>query len=283
MLTTDDSVVARTIASELDRCNTMRQEVEQSIVAEARAMVEQAGGISGRGAIIVAKEGWHAGVIGIVASRLAELYHRPSIVVALHEGHGQGSARSVAGLNLHDAIAACSEGLTGFGGHAAAAGLKLPAALLPSFAERFDRHCREILTSEQLERVLHIDAEVPLGILTTRQVKEIDSLEPYGSGNPRPMLVVNRVRLQGDPKIVGARQNHAQLRVAQGELTLKAVAWNMAERCRALKSGMLVSLAFQPSINEWNGRREVQLEVKDFQVDVDVDEAADHASQHAPP
>jgi single-stranded-DNA-specific exonuclease len=281
MLTTDDTAIARSLASELDRCNTLRQEVEQTIVAEAKAMVEQAGGISGRGAIVVAKEGWHAGVIGIVASRLAELYHRPAIVVALNDGLGQGSARSVPGFNLHDAISACSEGLTGFGGHAAAAGLKLPSALVPSFAERFDRHCREMLTSEQLERVLHIDAEVLLGHLTLRQVEEIDALEPYGIGNPRPMLVVNRVRLKSDPRIVGARQNHAQLLVTQGSVTLKAVAWQMAERCKGLRAGMSVTLAFQPSINEWNGRREVQLEIKDFKVD--AEETTDHARPDAPP
>ena len=117
-------------------------------------------------------------------------------MVALNDGLGQGSARSVSGFNLYEAISACSEGLTSFGGHFAAAGLKLPSAHLPSFAERFDHHCREALTPEQLERVLHIDAEVPLGLLTTRQVDEIESLEPYGIGNPKPMLVVNHVRLQ---------------------------------------------------------------------------------------
>jgi single-stranded-DNA-specific exonuclease len=280
MLTTDDTALARAIAVELDECNSRRQEVEQSIVAEARAMVEEAGGIHGKGAVVLGREGWHAGVIGIVASRLVEIYHRPTVIVALNDGHGQGSARSVAGFNLFDAIAACSDGLLGFGGHAAAAGLKLPAAHLPAFAERFDQHCRAALTAEQLERVLHIDAETPLGALTTRQVDEIESLEPYGIGNPKPILVANSVKVLGEPRVVGARQNHAQITFSQGDASVKAVAWNMAERCKVLRSGTVCSVAFHPSINEWNGRRDVQLEVRDFQID--SEEGADHARQHAP-
>jgi single-stranded-DNA-specific exonuclease len=267
MLTTDDTVLAREIAAELDRCNTRRQEVEQTIVKEAHEMIRAAGGVGERGAIVVGREGWHPGVIGIVAGRLAETYHRPAVVVALGDALAQGSARSVPGTDLYEAIKACSEGLLGFGGHPAAAGLKLPGTLFPIFAERFDRHCRDALTPEQRQRVLTIDAEVPLGVLTTRVVEEVEALEPHGVGNPRPLLVANRVRLVGAPRVVGDRKNHVQLRVSQGDLVLKAIAWNMAERCKALAADTVCSLAFHPSINEWNGRREVQLEVRDFQVD----------------
>jgi single-stranded-DNA-specific exonuclease len=267
MLTTDDTVYAREIAADLDRCNSKRQEIEQTIVAEAHEMIRAAGGVGDRGAMVVGREGWHPGVIGIVASRLAETYHRPAIVVALDEVHSQGSARSVPGFDLYEAIRSCSEGLTGFGGHKAAAGLRLPGALFPAFAERFDQHCRGALTAEQRQKVITIDAEVPLGILTLRMVEEIESLEPYGIGNPRPVLVANHVRIMGAPRIVGERKNHVQLQVGQGDLTLKAVAWNMADKCKSLAAGTVCALAFQPSINEWNGRREVQLEIKDFQVD----------------
>ena len=275
MLTTDDATLARVIAAELNECNTRRQEVEQSILAEARAMVDDAGGISGKGALVLGREGWHAGVIGIVASRLVEIYHRPTIIVALNEGHGQGSARSVPGFNLYEAIAACSEGLIGFGGHAAAAGLKLTTEHLPVFAERFDHHCRETMTAEQRERVLHIDAETPLGALTTRQVDEIEALEPYGIGNPKPILVASGVRVLNEPRVVGPRQNHAQITFTQSDATIKAVAWNMAERCKTLRPGTVCSVVFHPSVNEWNGRRDVQLELKDFQID--GEEGAAHA------
>ncbi|MEJ7638367.1 MAG: DHHA1 domain-containing protein [Singulisphaera sp.] len=151
-----------------------------------------------------------------MASRLVETYHRPSIVVALADSLSQGSARSVPGFNLYDAIHACSEGLTGFGGHAAAAGLRLPGSEFAAFSERFDHHCRSALTPEQAQKRIDIDAEVPLGLLTRRVVEEIESLEPHGIGNPRPLLVANGVRIVGDPRIVGDRKNHLQFRVAQG-------------------------------------------------------------------
>jgi single-stranded-DNA-specific exonuclease len=267
MLTTDDDVLADTIAEELDRCNSQRQEIEKAMVDEAHAMIRATGDVGGRGAFVVGREGWHAGVIGIVASRLVDIYHRPAIVVALSEGHAQGSARSIAGFNLYDAIKACSDGLTGFGGHSAAAGLKMPPALFPVFAERFDQHCRATLTSDQKERVLAIDDEVQLGQLTLRVVEEIDALEPYGIGNPRPVLIASGVKVLGEPRIVGERKNHVQLRLMQGETTIKGIAWNLADKLKTLGAGAVISLAFCPSINEWNGRREVQLEIKDVKTD----------------
>ena len=104
-------------------------------------------------------------------------------------------------------------------------------------------------------------------MLTTRVVEEIESLEPYGIGNPRPVLAASRVRVVGEPRIVGERKNHVQLRVCQGDVTLKAIAWNMADRCKSLTDGTCCALAFHPSINEWNNRREVQLEIRDIQVE----------------
>ena len=267
MLTTDETVVAREIAGELDRCNSRRQEVEQTIVKEAHEMIRAAGDVGSRGAFVVGRGGWHAGVIGIVASRLVDVYHRPAVVVALGESHGQGSARSVSGFNLYDALKACSGGLIAFGGHSAAAGLKLPGAHLPAFAEMFDHHCRDALTVEQKEKVIRIDAEVMLGMLSLKAVEEIEGLEPFGIGNPRPMLVANRVRVLGEPRVVGDRKNHVQVKLSQGEAAVKAIAWNMADRFKGLESGAVISIAFHPSVNEWNGRREVQLEVKDFQPD----------------
>ena len=264
MLTTDDAALASNLAGCLDRCNAERQEVERTIVAEAHQMIEAEGGLSDRGAVVLGRKGWHPGVIGIVASRLADSYHRPAVVVALGETIGQGSARSIAGFNLYDAIAACSDGLIAFGGHAAAAGLKLPGEAFPHFAERFDRHCRSALTAEMLQKELVIDAEVPLGVLTTRVVEDVASLEPHGIGNPRPILLADRVRLAGDPRPVGDRKQHVQFRFEQGGVVLKGIGWGLAERARALTAGSSCSIAFHPSINEWNGRREVQLEVKDF-------------------
>ena len=128
-----------------------------------------------------------------------------------------------------------------------------------------------MLLPEQLQKSISIDAEVMLGDLTLKLLDSIETLEPHGMGNPKPLLSATGVRVVGETKVVGPRQNHLQVRFCQGETTLKAIAWNMAERGKVLTSGQLCSIAFTPSINAWNGRREVQLELKDFQI---LDQAA---------
>jgi single-stranded-DNA-specific exonuclease len=267
MLTTDDEELAGKLADGLEFVNAQRQEVERRMVDEAHEMIAAQGGLKGRGAIVLGREGWHPGVIGIVASRLVDTYHRPTIVVALGNEQGQGSARSIAGFDLYQAIAACSGLLTTFGGHAAAAGLKVPLANFEAFAEAFDQHCRGVLSAEQLQKSILIDAEVMLGDLTLKVLESIEALEPHGIGNPKPVLVANHVKVVGESKVVGQKQNHLQVRFCQGNTIHKAIAWNMAERGKVLTSGKSCSIAFTPSINEWQGRREVQLELKDFQLE----------------
>jgi single-stranded-DNA-specific exonuclease len=269
MLTTDDRELAIQIAQELDLVNSRRQEIERGILQEAHEMIRAEGGLKDRGAIVLGRKGWHPGVIGIVAGRLVDFYHRPSVVVAFGEEFAQGSARSVPGYNLYEAIRDCSEGLIGFGGHAAAAGLKLTEGHFPTFARRFDERCRTALTPEQLERVLHIDAEVPLGVLTLPVVEEVDKLEPYGIGNPRPLLLASHVRIVGEPRAAGEQKNHLQLKLVQGSTLVKAIGWNLAEKGKDLKPNMFCSVVFHPSVNEWNGRRDVQLELKDFTIEED--------------
>jgi single-stranded-DNA-specific exonuclease len=266
LLITDDAAEALELAKTLDDCNSERKEVERSIVAEARRMIDESGGLGDRGAIVVGKVGWHPGVIGIVAARLAENYHRPAIVVALTDTIGQGSARSVAGFDLHAALAACSDGLTSFGGHKAAAGLKIEASRFAEFAERFDHHCREALTAELRQKSIVVDAEVTLGSLNLATVQAIDDLEPYGFGNPAPMLLAERVHVVGDAKVMGETKVHMSCRFGQGDVTLRAVGWNMANRIGELVSGTPVAVLFRPQINEWNGNRTVQMEIKDFKV-----------------
>jgi single-stranded-DNA-specific exonuclease len=265
LLTTDDAELALEIATFLDECNRRRQDVEREIVAEAHKMIDAQGGLGSRGAIVLGKAGWHPGVIGIVAGRLAEIYHRPTVVVSLGESLGQGSARSVPGFDLYKAILACSEALIGFGGHMAAAGLKLAPASFDAFAERFEGHCRTALTAEQLRKELLIDAEVHLGMLSLSLVEQIDRLEPFGIGNPKPVLMCGGATVVGEPRIVGDKKNHLQIRLAQGESVFKGVAWNMAGRVKEFETGGQCAIAFQPTINEWNGRREVQLEIRDVQ------------------
>jgi single-stranded-DNA-specific exonuclease len=269
MLTTEDPALALAIAQELDLINSRRQEIEREIVQQAQEMIRADGGSRDRGAIVLGRKGWHPGVIGIVASRLVDFYHRPTVVVAFGEEFSQGSARSVPGFNLYEAIHDCSDGLIAYGGHAAAAGLKLTESHFPSFAVRFDERCRSALTPEQLQKVLHIDAEVPLGVLTLSVVEEVERLEPYGMGNPRPLLLSSQVRILGEPRPVGELKNHLQLRLLQGNTQVKGIGWNLAEKGKDLRPNMICSIVFHPCVNEWNGRREVQLELKDFAIEED--------------
>jgi single-stranded-DNA-specific exonuclease len=258
MLTTEEMERASSIALELNSCNARRQEIERLMLEEAHAMIKAQGGVHGRGAIVLAREGWHAGVIGVAAGRLAEVYNRPAVVIALSGPVAQGSARSVAGFDLFEAIKDCSDGLIAFGGHAAAAGLKLAPDQLPAFAAKFNERCRTALTPEQLQRAITIDAEVVLPQLTLSVVEEIEKLEPHGVGNPRPILLASDVAIEGQPRPVGEQQNHLQL---------KAIGWNLAQRGQSLAPGTRCSIVFNASINEWNNRRDVQLELKDFAVD----------------
>src|SRR5208282_790710 len=212
------------IAEELDLVNSRRQEIEREIVQEAQEMIQAEGGLKERRAIVLGRKGWHPGVIGIVASRLVDYYQRPTVIVAFGDEFAQGSARSVTGFNLYEAIRDCSEGLIGFGGHAAAAGLK---------------------------------------------VTESEKLEPHGLGNPRPLLLASQVRIMGELRLVGEFKNHLQVRMVQGNSQIKAIGWNMAEKAKELTANTSCTIVFHPSINEWNGRRDVQLELKDLVVEND--------------
>ncbi len=266
LLTTTDPHRAADLAQSLELCNKQRQEMEQTIVSHAHAMIKDQGGVGDRGAIVLGHPSWHPGVIGIVASRLVDAYHRPTIIVALKGETGQGSCRSVPGFDLHNALSACASGLTSFGGHKAAAGLKLKADSLGAFAEQFDSHCRETLTPEQRIKTLQIDAQIPLGLLTYQMVRSIESLEPFGPANPRPVLIAEPVRVATEPKTVGAAGVHVQIKFEQGGSVFSAIGWNMASRLTELKPGSICAIAFFPTIDTWRERREIKLELKDLRI-----------------
>ncbi len=267
LLTTTDPVRAREIALILDDTNLRRQQVERQILEEAKEMIKAEGGLGDRRSIVLGHQGWHAGVIGIVAGRLAEIFHRPSILVAHGAEISQGSARSIAGFDVYEAIKECSQGLIAFGGHPAAAGLKLTEANFGEFGRLFEETCRRSLTSAQLERVLKIDAEVLLAELNLSVVAEIGKMEPFGIGNHRPLLLAGGLEVVAPPRAVGPQKNHLQIRLRQGMVECKGIGWSLAERGESLVAGSRCAVVFHPSINEWNNRREVQLEIKDFKVE----------------
>lgn len=266
LLTTQKAKKAEEIATYLESQNGERQTIERKIVIEAKALVE-AGGYDTAPAIVLGSTEWHAGVVGIVAGRLAEFYARPTLIAALKadDGASSGSGRSVPGFALHEALMACDDLLLGHGGHAAAAGFKVAATRLDELRARFCETVTKVFPAGLPRPRLRLDAEVPLGALTYGLMKDIDRLEPYGAENPRPKFLASGLKIEGVPRKIGVGERHLSFRVRQGQSVVRAVAFGFGDRLEELMSGNGdCCLAFTPKVNEWNGRTSVEIEVIDF-------------------
>jgi single-stranded-DNA-specific exonuclease len=266
-------------ATELARClgdhNAKRQTLERRILLEAREQVES-NRYHEAPAIVLASSGWHAGVIGIVAGRLAEMYGRPALMVALPKSPttlqetapiGVGSGRSIPGFALHEALQMCTDLLIGHGGHAMAAGFRVHVDNLSAFRDRFcAQAAQHFPTGGPPAPTLILDAEAPLSVLTPGLLRDLDRLEPYGSANRKPMFLAGGLEVVGEPRRVGTPDRHLSFRVRQNGTALRAIAFGMADRIEELMSASgACCLAFTPKINEWQGWRSVDLIVNDFQ------------------
>ena len=254
LLTAEDVHEADCIAAELNALNTERRDLEQDILTEAESMLE--GFTPDVPAIVVAGEDWNAGVIGIVASRLVEKYYRPSIVLTRQGDVYKGSCRSIAGLHMYDALAACRDTLIQFGGHAMAAGLTLECNRLEDFRCAFANYVNTHLNYEDFTPKISIEALVAPADWTIPMVEEIALLEPYGMGNPRPIFGVRDVRPR-TATAIGADGKHLRMEVGTREKRVAALYWNYGELAE-LVTEEASDLAYTPSINEWQGMRSVQ-------------------------
>jgi single-stranded-DNA-specific exonuclease len=257
LLLTDDLDRAVVMAAELNAGNEERQALEQEILNDALKMVASETSLRGRKSIVLASDSWHSGVIGIVASRIVELYHRPTILIALQDGNGKGSARSIPGFHLHDALRACSEHLIRFGGHKYAAGLTIDEGTLEEFAARFDEVAAGLLSEEDLVPEVRIDAELAPGDVSLAVVEQVSSLEPFGSGNPRPVFLLRGVKVLEKTVL---KERHLRLRVDAGGARLEVMGFSMAGR---IPEGEYLDLVFSLDVNSWNGRKTVRLRLKD--------------------
>ncbi len=273
LLTTTQRDKAVEIARYLELQNTQRQTLERRMLIDARKMIEETGR-QDDAALILASADWHGGVIGIIAGRLAEQYGRPALMIKLpspdaegaHAGLAVGSGRSVAGFALHKALKECDGLLAGHGGHPAAAGFRLMPEHINAFRERFCQITAARRPDGPEPAELILDAEAPLSAFTTGLLRDLDRLEPYGADNRRPMFLVGGLQVQGTPRKVGGGERHLSFRVRQHGVTLKAIAFGMGERLEELLSaGGECCLACTPKLNEWQGRRTVDLEAADFQ------------------
>ncbi len=256
---------AAEIAKQLDARNRERQSVERGILKQAEALVVERGfhRDSCRGIVLASPE-WHPGVIGIVAARLVDRFRRPTVLIALSNGAGQGSGRSVRHFPLHEVLGACGQHLVSHGGHAMAAGIRIDAARVSAFTDAFLSEAANRLTPADLRPRLYLDDEVPLGALLPDTVARIDSLAPFGMGNHRPRLATSVVEFADEPRTVGATGAHLQFTVREGGAHRRAIAFHRGSRAGELSGVRRLRLAFEPLLNEWNGTRRVELKVIDW-------------------
>ncbi len=255
LLLTDDEPEAAALAEACGRLNRERQALDQRILDEALAMVEREyADPAAHPAIVLASEGWHTGVIGIVASRVVERYGRPTFLIGLDGEVGKGSGRSIDGYDLHAALAACADLLLRYGGHRMAAGLSLASTQVAAFRERFAAVARSRLTQGDLGPTQRVDLELPLAEVTEELEQWGRHLEPCGMGNAAPVLGTRRVRLQG-VRTVGS--NHLKATIAAGGRAIDAIGFGWADRAEGLDNE-LVDVAFRLERNEYRGTSSLQ-------------------------
>ncbi|MBI4279602.1 MAG: single-stranded-DNA-specific exonuclease RecJ [Armatimonadetes bacterium] len=262
LLLTEDETEARELAALLDRENRARREVGDQMLAEALAMIETAGGPDL--AIVLASETWHPGVVGIVASRLVDRFHRPAVLLALAEGVARGSARSIPGFSLVEALESCRDLLVRYGGHHAAAGLTLEASALDHFRRRLVEVARATLRPEDLQPVIAVDAEIELGQVTPDLAHHLAALAPFGMDNPEPVFVTRGLRVLSSG-LVG-EGSHLQLGVTDGRAYADAIGFDLGDLSETLAfTGVPVDLAYTVAVDRWQGEERLRLEVVDLQ------------------
>lgn len=259
----ENFVDARKIASFLDQQNRLRQSVQQEITETAINAVSEYGD---KPVVVVAGDGWHRGVIGLAASRIADKAERPAIVFSIEDGIAHGSARSFAGVNILGLIDSCSELLIQYGGHAAAAGIKMNAELIAEFTDRINSAAgRSDDELGERKQVLTIDANVSSGTMGLNIVNDLSMLEPFGSGNPKPIFMTEGLMIRFEPTIM--KEKHLKLYLEdKNKKKFEAVWWDGVERSKGqtLAPGKSIKLAYTPEANNWQGSTRLQLVVVDL-------------------
>ena len=244
--------------------NTERRTADTTITEEALAIIESDPKMANRKSTVLYKEDWHKGVVGIVASRLIDTYYRPTVVLTRSGEVAAGSARSVQGFNLYEAIYACREYLLGYGGHFAAAGMTLLPENVEAFSNQFEKVVSESIQADSLVPVLDIDAEITLKDLTLSFYKIIHQMEPYGPENMRPMFVVRNAVDSGNSKLI--KEQHIKFCLRQNNSSFKGIGFNMAEKFSIVESKQPLDVVFTLEENEWNGQTKLQLKVWDLKL-----------------
>ena len=265
MLLCDDPATAAELAGQLNRGNQERQKIESVVLAGALGMLDADPKIKEDRVIVLASRGWHPGVIGIVASRLVERYYRPVLMIALdgEEGPGKGSGRSIPGFHLYEALSFCRGSLQEFGGHDQAAGFSVSPGNIEELRRDINDYAIRHVSEDIYTPGLELDGTISLGDVSQRLVEELEMMSPFGHCNPGPLLACREARLLSCRE-VGKAGKHLKLLVKDNDAVLDGIAFNMASSAGALEAAAAVDVAFIPTLNQWNGRVSVQLEVRDI-------------------
>jgi len=264
---TNDPAEARRLAEHLDARNRERQTVQQEIVRRALAELEATDVATQTHVAVIAGDGWHRGVIGIAASKIAERINRPCIVISLDGDDGHGSARSIEAYHLLNGLTECADLFVKFGGHSHAAGLSITRTHISELRRRLNEHAAASLTASDLVPALKIDMELPEEAVTLSLAEELRALEPFGAGNPRPLFMTRHLRILSEPRIM--KEKHLKLRLAGTQnRPLEAVWWSGVEELagRTLSPGQRIELAYTLEPNTWRGETRLQLCVRDLRV-----------------
>ncbi len=265
LLEADNFKRAKELAEYLNKKNIERQKVQMDITEKALLETE---GITDKNFVVVSGKNWHRGVIGLAASRIAEKLHRPTIVLSVDdEGMGHGSARSIADFHLLNALDTCSDLFEQYGGHAAAAGMKIDSGKIEELQTRLDKYASDTLSEEDLTAEIRIDANVSAKTLSLDLVDELKQLEPFGQGNPKPVFATTDLILTDDPWVM--KEKHLKLKLAdENGKRFEAVWWDGVEKSKGknLETDTIIELAHTPESNTWQGNTRLQLVVKDLRI-----------------
>jgi single-stranded-DNA-specific exonuclease len=259
-----DYTKALAFAEMLHSDNADRREADSTITEEALAMIAEDLLSSSKKTTVVFQEHWHKGVVGIVASRLIETHYRPTIVLTRSGDYVAGSARSVTGFNLYEAIHACREHLLGYGGHFAAAGMTLLPENVTAFADAFEKEVSRAITDELLVPEIIIDAEIGFDEIHPSMYSILLQMEPFGPENMRPVFIARNVQDTGFSKIV--KEQHIRFVLRQNNITLTGIGFNMASKFSLLQNKQPLDIVFTVDENEWNGEKNLQLKMIDLRV-----------------
>ena len=259
LLTTDSSETAQRIAQELEEHNLERRAIEAQVQQHALAQATAAIAGGDRYSLVLAGEGWHPGVLGIVASRVVERFYRPTVVIGFNDGVGKGSARSIRGFPMVEAFRACAEHLEKFGGHEFAGGLSIRPEQLAAFTEAFERAARQTLSREQLSPLLEIDAQLDFSQLTLPLMRELEVMQPFGVGNPEPVFATFGAEVC-ERKVFSAG---VRLRLRQAGRIVSGVIFGVGDDYPG-RPGEILDVAYRLTENEWNGSTSVELKIADL-------------------